>query len=431
MNHKDIRKIFLMALSEPDYSRIDFWISQRENTYYREHTYCIKLFEAHEYYCQKIEEQEKRLKNSSDSEITDINLPLLNETDGELTGHFDKSVLENLYRSIQELVKYYGFHDDNFVNPDWQEQNKAEPVFKTQHNQFSTFTGSINSTNYFFEAVYRGELSRLDRYSYVQNVTDNFDEHKLLMLCEAFDSFFFKKRYTRKSEVTDEEVERAISNLEKDEKIPEMVDRRREGICSISEYFAEYSNNKKLNEVKKKNIIILNEGVIDVESLIYPIRFYPLYKLRRLLIELAEQYVNNNTKSDKLEFKPIKWFKSEEALRQLIESLKKNGLIQSRETDDIIQHFEVTGREAKQAKLEPINWLKSKALLAYLIEELTKQPKQSEPFIDSNKKWELVKLHFVVNSKEIARSLRGDLSQSPYPNGSDDIDTILKRLPAH
>ena len=136
-------------------------------------------------------------------------------------------------------------------------------------------------------------------------------------------------------------------------------------------------------------------------------------------------------KNDNTDITPIKWLKSEEALRQLFESLKENGLIQSRETEDIIQHFYLSGTEAKQAQLEPINWLKSKALLAYLIDELTKQPKQSEPFIDSNKKWELVKLHLVVNSKEIARSLRGDLSQSPYPNGSDNIDTILKRLPAH
>ncbi len=133
----------------------------------------------------------------------------------------------------------------------------------------------------------------------------------------------------------------------------------------------------------------------------------------------------------KMSIQPIKWLKSEEALRQLIDSLKEYGLFQIRETEDIIQHFEISGREAKQAKLEPINWLKSKVLLAYLIDKLSKEPEQSAPFIDSNKKWELAKLHFVVKDKKITRSLVGDYSQSPYPNGSDDIDAILKRLPVH
>lgn len=137
---------------------------------------------------------------------------------------------------------------------------------------------------------------------------------------------------------------------------------------------------------------------------------------------------------NKESIQPIKWLKSDEALRQLIEALKENGLIQSRETEDIIQHFEVSGREAKQAKLEPINWLKSKALLAYLIDMLSKEPEPSAPsapFMDSIKKWELVKLHFVVKGKKITRSLVSDLKQTMYPNGCTDIDDILKRLPVH
>lgn len=126
--------------------------------------------------------------------------------------------------------------------------------------------------------------------------------------------------------------------------------------------------------------------------------------------------------------KPINWLKSEQALRQFIEALKENGLIQERDTEVMMQHFIVNGKEPNQSKLEPINWLKSKALLAYLIDQLTTKPKLSNPFIDSYKKWEMTKLHFVVNNKPILRSLINDLKQSMYPNGCTEIDSIINKL---
>jgi hypothetical protein len=159
----------------------------------------------------------------------------------------------------------------------------------------------------------------------------------------------------------------------------------------------------------------------DLISLFYSIR------------ELTEMWFPTKKTAEK-EIKytqPIKWLKSEDSLRQLIDALKENGFIQKRDAEDIILHFTVSDTEAKQAQLEPISWLKSKALLAYLIDMLSKKPEQSAPFIDSNKKWELVKLHFVVNGNKITRSLVNDLKQTIYPNGSNVIDGILNRLPAH
>lgn len=133
-------------------------------------------------------------------------------------------------------------------------------------------------------------------------------------------------------------------------------------------------------------------------------------------------------KNDNTGISPIIWLKSEQALRQLIEALKENGLIQERDTEAVIQHFMIDSKEPSQTKLEPINWLKSKALLAYLIDQLTTKPKLSNPFIDSDKKWEMTKLHFVVKNKPILRSLINDLKQTNYPNGCTEIDTIINKL---
>ena len=301
----------------------------------------------------------------------------------------------------------------------------------------------------FFNEVYEGYLSEFDMLNMVEDMTDHFDPVKLNLLCEEFDFYLFMKVEEFLGSFSHEEIENKMHEIQRaGKKVPILSDRVHNKPIHISDFFerkkTDFKKKSLTDEQKKKReefLLDFEENkkiILDTEKLFDPhgIEFFSLYRLRNILVDLKIKHTDSIYKFEDIEphinkIQPIKWLKSDEALRQLIEALKENGLIQSRETEDIIQHFEVSGREAKQAKQEPINWLKSKALLAYLIEELTKQPKQSEPFIDSNKKWELVKLHFVVNSKEIARSLRGDLSQSPYPNGSDDIDTILKRLPAH
>ena len=135
-------------------------------------------------------------------------------------------------------------------------------------------------------------------------------------------------------------------------------------------------------------------------------------------------------KSDNL-IQPIHWPKGEESLRQFLDIIKSAGLIESRETDEIIQeHFYVDGKMPTKEP-QPINWLKSKVLLAYLIQELSTKPNMYKPFIEPDKKWQLTELHFTVKGKEIGRSLVNDIKQSRLPNGCEEIDSILKRLTKH
>jgi len=176
------------------------------------------------------------------------------------------------------------------------------------------------------------------------------------------------------------------------------------------------------------NLVYETDG--DLNGHLYREDLYSLTLSINKLVKIW--FPTENITEKKIKYiQPIKWLKSEDALRQLIDGLIKYEMIQKREAEDIIQHFTVSDIEAKQAQLEPINWLKSKALLAYLIDTLSKKPEQSAPFIDSDKKWELVKLYFVVNGNKITRSLVNDIRQSSYPNGASDIDGILKRLSEH
>jgi len=244
----NMRKVLLMALSEPEYARIDYWIAEQEKGSYRKLTFIKKLLDAHKHYEYAISKRKAEFKVlNPEGTVSNPGIPLFYETDGELTGHLNHKVLTELGSSIVELYKLW---------------------------------------------------------------------------------------YPEKQET----------------------------------------------KIKQDNI------------------------------------------------QPIHWLKGVESLRQFIEELKSAVLIESRETEEIIQeHFSVDNQvPTKEAK--PINWLGTTVLLAYLIKELTIKPKMHDSFMESKNLWQVTNLHFTIKGKEIHRSLVNDIKQSRYPNGCNKIDTILKRL---
>ena len=284
------------------------------------------------------------------------------------------------------------------------------------------------NTEDFFEKVYLDSISDLDMYNQIQELTDNFDEKKLQLLCDDFDFYLFHKKEQRQAHVSDEEIEQAIEKLSKQgREIPVIADRQSQ---FIFEFFKSNDKNKIKNaELNEQMLIEMIEGkkkTIDVERLIYPFEFYDLYRLRNLLIKLKREHVANDAE-EAPKMQPIKWHKSEEALRQLIEALKKNGLIQSRETENIIQeHFRQSHKEPK-----PINWTAPVSLFAYLIEELNKDG-AIKPISHPDYIWYDIAPHFLIKG-EAPKSLRQTANRykqnkSGKPKHHEKIDNIIQSL---
>lgn len=463
----------------------------------------------------------------------------------------------------------------------------------------------------FFDSAYYEYQPKLDLFNTVQELTDNFDEAKLNMICDEFDFYCFMKKEEWLGSFEDEEVQKAMHKLEKEGKKVPMITESKRSPLSVSHFFKnkKYENPKIKNLIKSENeltdkqkndrdkflkkMIEQRSITIDVEKLMDPhnVEFSGLYRLRNILIDLKRKHTNagykfeddhdnnldldiknkeliknhsqifrtpsyiqeliffsvnlsvaiydeekksnindydtlsknevrkkieklphlrrertiqkflnealkslqldgklslpdsreiyefnvpqkdwyknlinnekfkrnrhnidavesdfvlslmenhlvnkrNSSKKNREKYQnaliqPIHWNKEKESLRQFIQSLKSAGFIESRDTEEIIkEHFDEENKKPVQEP-KPINWLKSKVLLAYLINELCTKPKMSKPFIKTSKKQQLIKFHFAVKGKKIERSLSGDLSQSPFPNGSTDIDAILKSL---
>ena len=109
---KQMNKIFLMALSEPEYARVEYWINQQKESGWSETVFLRKLIDSYRYYFSVIDNEIKKL-NSWGNQVFDHRLPLLYETDFELTGHVGKSELQSLLLSMNRLADKW---DDHFKN---------------------------------------------------------------------------------------------------------------------------------------------------------------------------------------------------------------------------------------------------------------------------------------------------------------------------
>jgi len=104
----NMRKVLLMALSEPEYARIDYWIAEQEKGSYRKLTFIKKLLDAHEHYEYAISKRKAEFKVlNPEGTVSNPGIPLFYETDGELTGHLNHKVLTELGSSIVELYKLW------------------------------------------------------------------------------------------------------------------------------------------------------------------------------------------------------------------------------------------------------------------------------------------------------------------------------------
>jgi len=117
-----INEILLMALTEPEYSRVEFWEGQQKESIYSEKVFWQKLNESWQYYSNKIygKISEKEILGAK---ITDYALPLLFETNQKLTGHFGIGELITLYDALVEygiklkaISYYYQYDSTNIVS---------------------------------------------------------------------------------------------------------------------------------------------------------------------------------------------------------------------------------------------------------------------------------------------------------------------------
>ena len=103
-NKLTIKQVLLLGLSEPRYSRVEFWQQQQKESGFSPVVFWQKLNDLWQYYFEQ-NYNDIQEKNSWGNSITDSRIPLLMETNGLMTGHLGKPELEELNFSLF----HYGF----------------------------------------------------------------------------------------------------------------------------------------------------------------------------------------------------------------------------------------------------------------------------------------------------------------------------------
>ncbi|MBO6573345.1 MAG: hypothetical protein JJ958_12990 [Balneola sp.] len=312
----------------------------------------------------------------------------------------------------------------------------------------SSFKEGIS--NLFFNDVHSGGMSDLEIYTRVQELTDNFDSKKIDLLCNDYDYYFFWKMEFWEGDFTPEEIENKIEEYEKAGKEIPMMGGGNQGGMGVSDYFkperiiqkteplTKEQRKQRLDFKKKMDERI--KKTVNIGKLMdpYGFEFYSLYRLRNLLIQLKVEHTsaelrpefhskfdNSTSKQKSLEnyIKPIHWLKGKENLKHFLDIIKREGLIEKKNTEEIIQeHFFVDG-QAPIKEPHSIKWLIESKYLAYLMHSL------AEEFIINikGKKHELTASHFISSKGEPLKpkSLASQLSQIQKEKSNKTIHTIL------
>lgn len=272
----------------------------------------------------------------------------------------------------------------------------------------------------FFESVYNGKLFESDIRHYVKTVTDNYQPDKFYTFCDDFDLFL---AITRK-ELEDGISEDELKSLDKSEII--YLNEFEERTFFIRGFYQDSDISHLW--LKNKNLycldLIASNKILNIERLFYPSKLALLEWLKRHLIDILFDEFSSSKK--KLVVQPIIWLKNE-SLSQFIEELKSAGLIDDRDTMEIIQeHFRQTDKLP-----QPIKWNKSNRLIIYLFSKLSETG-----LIDTiGRPHQLITEHFLDKKGQPfkAENLKSDFyNMKNYytsdPRGSNIIDRIISKL---
>jgi len=439
-----------MALSEPEYARVDYWRAEQKDSKYSKANFVRKLIDAHDQLLHRIESKEAEFKAlNPDAGEPNYGLPLVYETDNELNGHIKKSDLNELSISLSDLAKsfeLYGGSDDG------KKQNKSsikidkEEIKLFCHDDFGIemyqkVKSIFDNDN---EAGYVGfkivtDLAQVAKMfedqpfkviSYIRSYLSNY---------LSFNSATSKKLLNVVIQILEKRDENKTSGL----KLIIAELRSSDFEYPDDSFQEDVSPLDTGSEMKGRKTEYFGVEYIDVETYVkgYGVAFGLIEpkkeKFKKFIAEYKDElhaYLDLKGKTRysksseiKKERVPIHWLNGEKSLRQFIDSLKSAGLIENRETDEIIkEHFDVDGKKPTNKEPQPIIWLESLSLLAYMIEALDRK------YIKPDNIWSDTMPHFLKNGQtpENMRQTanRYKDNKTGKPKGYQIIDDIFGKL---
>jgi len=169
-------------------------------------------------------------------------------------------------------------------------------------------------TEEFFERVESGGLSKLDIHNHIQQLTDDYDEDKLNLLCKEFDSYIFEKYEHWIASYSQNKIDKIVAKWgDKGRELPAITDEKyKSKWLYVRSFFGKTRWGKPISdeeyELSMKELFgddhIPNSHVLDVNVLLggfyyKPENFnmktksFPLMDLRDILIDLKRKHTSS------------------------------------------------------------------------------------------------------------------------------------------
>jgi hypothetical protein len=188
----DLHLIFLQALNEPKFARVEFWENGQQNSIYSKQVFWMKLAQALTYYNTKIDKEIIKWK-AQGNDINNYNLPLTLETGFTMIGTLNKEVIRELAESVNELSKKWDLENSKEATKHISITSKTEfdlKKYDVQAPVVTPYSKVIHKEDECF--IYEGALGN-NRFNYFK-IQSTSEAGKLL---KEFDEKYIKNNGLR------------------------------------------------------------------------------------------------------------------------------------------------------------------------------------------------------------------------------------------
>ncbi len=141
-----------------------------------------------------------------------------------------------------------------------------------------------------FDTIRYNDVGYLDRSKYLKQITENYHLDLLKSLLKDLEFYLFIEKEEKEAEYSTQEIEQAIKELEaKDLPVPYLN--------GIPEYILT-DRQKKMWEVSKKESEKKETLCIDLENLLFPYEFFPLYEFQRMIMRKIKEISPQSNEND-------------------------------------------------------------------------------------------------------------------------------------
>lgn len=141
-----------------------------------------------------------------------------------------------------------------------------------------------------FDTIRYNDIGYLERSKYLKAITENYHPDLLHSLLKDLEFYLFIEKDEKEAEFSSEEIEQAIKELESKNRPIPYLNRTPEHLLT--------DRQKEMRNTHKKEFKENESLCIDIENLLFPYEFFPLYEFQRMIMRKIKEIAPQTNEND-------------------------------------------------------------------------------------------------------------------------------------